>query len=104
MKVTNKIYKVNSKYILADNSTKAINKLRKTGTYRKIECELVCNTKDIIPTTEYDGMILFEVTDNEIVEFITAVDATTAMAKFWDRNKSITSFSKVVTFINEIIK
>jgi hypothetical protein len=99
----NKIYKVNGKYILADNSTEAINKLRKTGEYRKIDCDFICDTEDIIPTTELGKMILFEVTDNEVTEFITATDASISLEKFWSKHKSITSYTKVICFLNELL-
>ena len=99
----NKIYKVNGKHISADNSTEAINKLRKTGEHRKIDCEFICDTQKIIPTNETGKMILFEVTDNEVTEFITANNASISLEKFWSKHKSITSYTKVICFLDELL-
>ena len=83
----NKIYKLKGEYISTPNSEQG---------------EFICNAKDIIPTTERGMMILFELTDNENIEFITASQASVAMMKFFDMYKPITSFATVHCFVSEI--
>ena len=99
----NKIYKVNGEFISADNSTEAINKLRKTGEYRKIDCEFICDTQKIIPTTETGKMMLFEVTDNTNIEHITAAEASVALQTFFDIHKPITLYAKLICFVNNVL-
>ena len=99
----NKIYKVNGNFIAANDSTEAINKLRETGEHRKIDCKFICDTQKIIPTVEDGKMILFEVTDNKVTEFITANSASVSLEKFYQNHKSVTSFTKVICFIEDLI-
>jgi hypothetical protein len=95
------IYKVNSRYVLADSEMEAFRNSKSTNLRNKLS--FICDTKDIIPTTELGKMILFEVTDNEVTEFITATDASISLEKFWSKHKSITSYTKVICFLDELL-
>jgi len=83
----NRIYKLNDQYISTPNSENGV---------------FICETKDIIPTTEVGNMILFKVTNNTQTEFITALDASTALQAFLDIHKSVTLFATVICFVKDV--
>jgi len=106
------LYKIDGNFVNAESSTDAIKTLKK---FKKInhaaDVEKICNSLEIVPTTENGEMKLFEIMGNEYENsefnsmFITASIATDAFTKYKEnRPKATRMHAKLICFRNDIIK